>query len=171
LRATGYVPGENVAMVLDFMGTPLAPEEGSSMSKFHGKSFAFVASIVGAALMTGAASAQTAAPVPPAANAPPASTLLAKPNKKPQKIVMPSVVVVVTNSRSVELTKLDATPSGGTLPTRTIVFNLAPGKKIFVTVVTGKFCVFDLHGAYADGSSTDSTNVDLCQDNTLNLVE
>jgi hypothetical protein len=57
------------AMALDFMGAPLAPEEESSMSKFQ--SFAFVASVVGAALITGAASAQTAAPVPaPAANAP-----------------------------------------------------------------------------------------------------
>jgi hypothetical protein len=129
----------------------------------------FVASVVGAALMTGASSAQAAAPARAAANAPPAP--LAQLNKKPQNVVAPSIVVAVTNSRSVELTKLDATPSIGTLPTRTIVFNLAPGKKIFVTVATGKFCVFDLHGAYADGSSTDSTNVDFCKDNTLNLVE
>jgi hypothetical protein len=56
------------------------------MSKFHGKSFAFVASVVGAALVTGAASAQTAAPVPaPAANAPAAP--VAKPQKKAPKEV------------------------------------------------------------------------------------
>jgi hypothetical protein len=65
---------------------------------------------------------------------------------------------------------LDATPSGGTLP-NTIVSNLAPGKKISVTVATVKACVFNLHGAYADGSSTDSTSVDLCQDQNVNLVE
>jgi hypothetical protein len=80
------------AMALDFMGTPLAPEGECSMSKFQ--SFAFVASVVGAALITGAASAQTAAPVPaPAANAP-AATLanaplaaapVAKPQRKSQK--------------------------------------------------------------------------------------
>jgi hypothetical protein len=29
----------------------------------------------------------------------------------------------------------------------------------------------DLHGAYADGSSTDSTSVDLCKDKNVNLVE
>jgi hypothetical protein len=103
------------------------------MSKSHGKSFAFVASVVGAALITEAASAQTAAPVPtPAANAPPAAVPVAKPQKKPQKKsqkkVTPSVVVVVTNSRSVAVRELDATPSGGTLP-KTIVSNLAPGKK------------------------------------------
>jgi hypothetical protein len=84
--------------------------------------------------------------------------------------VTPSVVVVVTNSRSVALTELDATPSGGTLP-KTIVSNLAPGRKISVTVATGKSCVFNLHGAYSDGGSTDSTSVDLCKDKNVNLVE
>jgi hypothetical protein len=154
------------------------------MSKFHRKSSAFVASVVGAALMTGSAAAQTAAPVPaptvnapaaPVANVPPAAAPVAKPNKKPQKKkpqkkVTASVIVVVTNSRSVALTELDATPSGGTLP-KTIVSNLAPGKKISVTVATDKSCVFNLHGAYADGSSTDSTSVDLCKDKNVNLVE
>ena len=55
------------------------------MSKFQ--SFAFVASVVGAALMTGAASAQTAAPVPPApvANAPSAAAPVAKAQKKLHK--------------------------------------------------------------------------------------
>ena len=151
------------------------------MSKFHRKSSAFVASVVGAALMTGSAAAQTAAPVPaptanaPVANVPPAAAPVAKPNKKPQKKkpqkkVTASVIVVVTNSRSVALTELDATPSGGTLA-KTIVSNLAPGKTLSVTVATKKSCVFNLHGAYADGSSTDSTSVDLCKDKNVNLVE
>jgi hypothetical protein len=124
----------HVGTALDFVGTPLAPEGESSMSKFQ--SFAFVASAVGAALMTGAASAQTAAPVPapaasapaaPVANAPLAAAPATKPQKKSQKKVTPSLVVVVTNSRSVALSELDATPSGETLP-KTIVSNLAPGK-------------------------------------------
>jgi hypothetical protein len=153
------------------------------MGKFQGKSSAFVASVVGAALITGAASAQTAAPVPapaantpaaPVVNAPQAAAPVAKPQKKPQKKsrkkVTPSIVVVVTNSRSVAVSELDATPSGGTLP-KTIVSNLAAGKKISVTVGTVKSCVFNLHGAYADGSSTDSTSVDLCKDKNVNLVE
>jgi hypothetical protein len=155
---------------------PLAPEGESSMNKFQ--SFAFVASALGAALMTGAGSAQTAAPAPaasaPAANAPLAAAPAAKPKKKsqmkPQKKVTPSLVVVVTNSRSVALSELDATPSGETLP-KTIVSNLAPGKKISVTITTVKSCVFNLHGAYADGLGTDSTSVDLCKDKNVNLVE
>jgi hypothetical protein len=170
-----------VGTALDFMGAPLAPEGESSMSKFQ--SFVFVASAVGAALMTGAVSAQTAAPVPaPAANAPAAhvanaplvAATVAKPQKKSQKKsqkkVTPSLVVVVTNSRSVALSELEATPSGETIP-KTIVSNLAPGNKISVTVSTVKSCVFNLHGAYADGSNTDSTSIDLCKDKNVNLVE
>jgi hypothetical protein len=143
---------------------------------FTFQSFAFVASVVCAASMTVAASAQTAAPVPPApvANAPSAAAPVAKAQKKLQKKlqkkVMSSVVVVVTNSRSVALSELDATPSGETLP-KTIVSNLAPGQKISVSIATVKSCVFNLHGAYADGSNTDSTSVDLCKDKNVNLIE
>ena len=144
------------------------------MSNFHGISFAFIASVVGAALLTEAVAAQTAAPAPaanaPAANGPPAVAPIAKRQKRPNKKVAPSVVVVVTNSRAVALTELDATPSGGTLP-KAIVSNLAPGKKISVAVATDKSCLFSLHGTYADGSSADLTSVDLCKDKNVNLVE
>ena len=146
------------------------------MSNFHGKSFAFVASVVGAALMTGAVAAQTAAAAAApaanalAANAPPPVAAIGKRHKKPNKKVTPSVVVVVTNSRAVALTELDATPSGGTLP-KAIVSNLAPGKKLSVSVATDKSCLFGLHGTYADGSSGDLTSVDLCKDKKVNLVE
>ena len=84
--------------------------------------------------------------------------------------VTPLVVVVVTNSRAVALTELDATPSGGTLP-KGIVSNLAPGKTLSVSVATDKSCLFALHGTYADGSSGDLTSVDLCKDKNVNLVE
>ena len=144
------------------------------MRNFHGKSFPVVASVVSAALMTGAVSAQTAAPAPAgkaaAANATTPTASIAKRHKKPDKKVTPSVVVVVTNARAVALTELDATPSGGTLP-KAIVSNLAPGKNFSASVATDKSCVFALHGAYADGSSTDSTSVDLCKDKNVNLVE
>jgi hypothetical protein len=32
-----------------------------------------------------------------------------------------------------------------------------------VSIATVKSCVFNLHGAYADGSNTDSTSVDFCK--------
>jgi hypothetical protein len=63
-----------------------------------------------------------------------------------------TVVVLITNSRAVVLTKLEATPSDGTLP-KAIVSNLAPGKKTSAKVATDKSCVFKPHGDYADGSS------------------
>jgi archaellum component FlaF (FlaF/FlaG flagellin family) len=117
-------------------------------------------------------------PAASVANAPPTWAPVAKAQKKVKRKaqkkahakVTSSVVVVVTNSRSVALSELEATPSGGTLP-NTIVSNLAPGKTISVTVTTVKACVFNLHGAYADGSNTDSTSVDLCKDQNVNLVE
>jgi hypothetical protein len=115
-----------------------------------------------------AAEAPAPAANPPAAadNGEPAKPAVAKPRKK----MTPKVVVQVTNQRAVPLTELDATPAGGD-EAKQIVANLAPGKKTSVTLAHGKSCVFDLHGAFGDGSSTDMTSVDLCKDNKVNLVD
>ena len=132
------------------------------MSDFHGNlSFAFAASVAAAASMTVAVSAQTAEP-PPAANAP------AAPVAKPRKVT-PSVVVVITNTRAIALTALDATPSGG-IP-KTIVSNLGPRKNASVSVATEKSCVFTLRAAFADGARAELTNINLCKDRTVNLIE
>jgi hypothetical protein len=110
------------------------------------------------------------APAANVANAPPATARVARPQNKRRKKVTQSFVVVVSNSRFVALSELDATPSGGILP-KTIVNNLAPGKTFSVTVEAERSCVFNLHGAYADGSRTDSISVDLCKNKNVNLVE
>ena len=117
---------------------------------------------------TPAAAAPAPAAHPPAAadNGEPAKPAIVKPRKK----IAPKVVVQVTNHRAVPLTELDATPAGGA-EAKQIVANLAPGKKTSVTLAHGKSCVFDLHGAFDDGSSTDMTSVDLCKDNKVNLVD
>ncbi len=120
------------------------------MDNRHAYSSAFIASLAGAALMSGAVCAQTAKPAPAAK-------------------ATASVIVVVTNQHDVALTELDATPSGLFLP-KTIVSNLPAGKSTSVRVATDKDCVYDLHGLYADGSSTDSTSVDLCKDKNVNLL-
>ena len=143
------------------------------MSARYGKSSALVALIIGAALAAGPAGAQAAQPDAPAANAPAATVADAPPAKaavKPHRKTTPTVVVLVTNSRAVALTELDAAAAGGA-QAKQIVANLAPGKKTSVKIPHGKSCVFDLHGAYADGSSTDLTSVDLCKDKNVNLVE
>jgi hypothetical protein len=125
------------------------------MADFRVKLCVFIASAACAALMAGAACAQTAAP---------ASAV------KPKKSASSStIVVVVTNSRDVALTELDATPTGMFLP-KTLVRNIPPGKKASGNLATDKDCVFDLHGFYADGTKTDSTGVDLCKDKNVNLV-
>lgn len=123
------------------------------MVHFHGKSFVLFAALIGAVLFAGAVRAQTAA----------------SGAKTPKKATL-SAVVVVANSRAVALIELDATPAGGFLP-KVIARNLAPGKKLSVNVATDKDCVFNLHGAYADLSSTDLPNVDLCKDKNVNLVD
>jgi hypothetical protein len=117
------------------------------------KSLAFFALLVGAALAAGAARAQTSAP-----------------GAKTPKKAAPATMVVVANSRAVPLTELDATPAGGFLP-KVIARNIPPGKKVSVNVATDKDCVFNLHGAYADQSSTELSNVDLCKDKNVNLVD
>jgi hypothetical protein len=127
------------------------------MCNFHRKSFPFIATGLVAALMAGAAGAQTPAPA-------------AGPAAKSQKKDTASVIVLVTNSRSVALTELDATPSGLFIP-KTIVSKLAPGKTASVRVSTDKDCVFDLRGIYADDSVTEMPGVDLCKDKNVNLVE
>jgi hypothetical protein len=144
------------------------------MNNPHKKSAALVGLLIAAALSTGAACAQTDAPAAPAANAP-ATTVADQPAAKPapakpRKRIAPTIVVLVTNSRAVALTELDAAAAGGA-QAKQIVANLAPGKKTSVKVPHGKSCVFDLHGAYADGSSTDLTSIDLCKDKNVNLVE
>jgi hypothetical protein len=125
----------------------------SSMIRFCGKSSAFVASFIGAALVAGSVLAQTTAP-----------------RAKAPKKATSSAMVVIANSRAVALTELDATPAGRFLP-KVLLRNLAPGKKASVSVATDEDCVFNLHGAYADQSSTELPNVDLCKDKNVNLVD
>jgi hypothetical protein len=81
-----------------------------------------------------------------------------------------SVVLQITNSRSVALKELDATPSGLFIP-KVILGALAAGRKTTAKLATDKDCVFDLHGAYADGSVTESPGVNLCKDQNVNLVD
>jgi biopolymer transport protein ExbD len=125
------------------------------MRRFRRVWLAFAASAAAAALIADPACAQTAAPAKA---------------EKMQKKTAASVVVVVTNSRSVALTELDATPSGQFIPKR-MVSRLAPGAKTSVVIATDKDCVYDLRGMYSDSSITELPSVDLCKDHSVNLVD
>jgi hypothetical protein len=130
-------------------------------------SWAFLGLLTGALLATGAATAQTAAPAGDAAGAAPA----AAPDKaKPKKPAPAKVDVVVTNNRTIGLKELLAAPAGGA-DSKKIAGPLAPGKKVVVHLTHDKDCLFDLHGVYDDGTSTDVQGVALCKDKKIDLVE
>ena len=89
---------------------------------------------------------------------------------KPKETKLPSVAVVVTNSRKVALTELDAALSGHGDSVK-ILGPLAAGKKVVIHVAHDKPCLFDLHGVFDDLTTTEESSVDLCTEKKINLVE
>lgn len=136
------------------------------MSTNKRKTWGILGLLAGALLATSAAHAQTAAP----ADAAPAVAAPQKPAPKPKKAAPPRIDVVVVNARAVPLTALFAAPAGGPGGMK-IAGPLDPGKKILVHVPHDKACLFDLHGDYADGTTTDAEGVLLCKDKKINLIE
>ena len=131
-----------------------------------------VAAMMLAALAVGAARAQTTPAVPDAGQTTGDSAETAKPkpkHAKPKVTKLPSVAVVVTNSRSVGLTELDAGLSGG--DSVKVLGGLKPGKKAVVHLAHDKPCLFDVHGVFDDLTTTDMSSVNLCDDKKINLVE
>jgi hypothetical protein len=82
----------------------------------------------------------------------------------------PSEALTVTNERSVGLVELDITKAGGTT-FKMLVKKLGAGQKAMVNYPRGEDCMFDLHVTYADGLSNTLSNVNLCKDGKINLVE
>ena len=131
-----------------------------------------IAGLLAAALLAAnAADAQTAAPdaAAPAAAAPDAAAPQ-KPKPRPRKPMQPRVDVVVTNGRAVPLTALLAAPAGAP-DSKKIAGPLAPGKKVVVHLTHDKACLFDLHGDFADGTTTEAAGVELCKDKKINLTD
>ena len=81
-----------------------------------------------------------------------------------------TVTVVVTNSRKADLVQLQATESG-----------LVGWKKVLGALKSGNHapaqlphpfnCRVDLHGTFSDGQSMDATDVNVCDQKTLNLTD
>jgi hypothetical protein len=130
------------------------------------------AAILSGALALGTAYAQAPPAAPDEGQA--AGDEATKPKPKP-KIVkpkankLPSVAVVVTNSRKVGLTELDGALSGH--DSVKILGSLGAGKKVVIHLAHDKPCLFDLHGVFDDLTTTDESSVDLCTDKKINLVE
>jgi len=107
-----------------------------------------------------AALAQNAEQAPPAP---------AKPKPKTSAGV-PTVTVMVTNSRKADLVQLQAAESGSPNWTK-VLGAVKAGKQASARVPQGNNCHVDLHGTFADGQSMDASDVDVCAQKTLNLTD
>ncbi len=137
------------------------------MSVWSNTGWGILAILAGGLLAAGAAEAQTDAPSKDA----PAAAAPAQPKPKPKAAAgQPRVDVVVTNSRAVPLTALLAAPSGSA-DSKKIAGPLAAGKRVVVHLAHDKACLFDIHGDYADGTTTEAEGVALCNDKKINLIE
>ena len=90
----------------------------------------------------------------------------AEPAPKP----VSTVKVTVTNSRPASLVELRAGVSGSGKMSR-VLGALRPGKEAVARLPRGEGCKVDLHGAFDDGQTLDSTGVDVCADKTVNLTD
>jgi hypothetical protein len=83
---------------------------------------------------------------------------------------VPTVKVVVTNSRPASLVELRVAVSGSAKMKKVLGF-LKPGKQAVAIMPRGDNCQVDLHGAFDDGQTMDSTRVDICADKTFDLAD
>ena len=89
--------------------------------------------------------------------------------KQPPKPV-PTINVTITNSRPASLVELQAAVSGSA-KMKKVLGVLKPGKQAVARLPRGDDCQVDLHGAFDDGQTMDSTRVDVCADKTFNLTD
>jgi hypothetical protein len=80
-----------------------------------------------------------------------------------------TVTVKVTNWREADLVELQVAESGSA-SWKKVLGALKAGHWTWAKVPQGKNCHMDLRGKYADGKSADVSNVDICTDKTVDLV-
>ena len=88
---------------------------------------------------------------------------------KPKTPAGGTVTVKVVNWRLADLVELRAAESGST-NWKKVLGALKTGQWTWAKVPQGKNCHVDLRGKYADGKSADVSNVDICADKTVDLV-
>ena len=81
-----------------------------------------------------------------------------------------TVTVVVTNSRKADLVQLQATESG-LVGWKRVLGALKSGNHAPAQLPHPFNCRVDLHGTFSDGQSMDATDVDVCEQKTLNLTD
>ena len=97
----------------------------------------------------------------------PAAAALMK--SKPKKPVGGTVTVKVTNWRDADLVDLQVVESGSA-NWKKVLGALKAGQWTWAKLPQGKNCQVDLRGKYADGKSADVSNVNICADKTVDLV-
>jgi hypothetical protein len=97
----------------------------------------------------------------------PAATALMK--SKPKTPAGGTVMVKVTNWREADLVELQAVGSGS-VNWKKALGALKAGQWTWAKAPQGKNCRVDLRGKYADGKSADMSNIDICADKTVDLV-
>jgi len=88
---------------------------------------------------------------------------------KPKTPAGGTVTVKVTNWREADLIELQVVESGSA-NWKKVLGALKAGQWTRAKLPQGKNCHVDLRGKYADGKSADVSNVDVCADKTVDLV-
>jgi hypothetical protein len=80
-----------------------------------------------------------------------------------------TVTVKVTNWREADLVELQVGESGSA-NWKKVLGALKAGQWTWAKAPQGKNCHLNLRGKYADGKSADISNVDICEEKTVDLV-
>jgi hypothetical protein len=81
-----------------------------------------------------------------------------------------TVTMMVTNARKADLVQLQATESG-LVRWKKVLGALKSGSHAPAQLPHPLTCHVDLHGTFSDGQSMDASDVDVCQQKTLNLTD
>ena len=81
-----------------------------------------------------------------------------------------TVTLVVTNSRKADLVQLQAAESG-LVSWKKVLGALKSGSHASAQLPRPFNCRVDLHGTFSDGQSMDASDVDVCDQKTLNLTD
>jgi hypothetical protein len=97
------------------------------------------------------------------------STSASAVKSKPKTPAGGTVAVKVTNWRAADLVELQVVESGS-VNWKKVLGALKAGQWTWAKVPQGKNCHVDLRGKYAGGKPADVSNIDVCADKTVDLV-
>jgi hypothetical protein len=105
-----------------------------------------------------------------AQNAAPAAAMPTKLRSPKTSEAGSTVMLVVTNSRKADLVQLQAAESG-LVSWKKVLGALKSGSHASAQLPRPFNCRVDLHGTFSDGQSMDASDVNVCEQKTLNLTD